>query len=83
MAPKQILAKVRQTPFNPFRLVLVDGAKFDIRHPDQCMVMKKDVLIGEVAGEADDFIDWTIKVNCWNVIGVEPIDRVELATVGA
>ena len=83
MDRSEILAKVRQEPFEPFRLVLSDGAKFDIRHPDQCMVMKKAIVIGEVADEADDFIEWTIKVNCWNVTGIEPLDRIELATVGA
>jgi hypothetical protein len=71
MAPNQILAEVRRTPFEPFQLVLADGARYDIRHPDQCMVMPKSVVIGEVSQAADGFIEWTININCWNVIRIE------------
>lgn len=71
MAPHDLLATVRRTPFEPFRLRLADGARYDIRHPDQCMVTRKHVVIGEAG--AGDFIEWTIQVNCWNVAGVEPL----------
>ena len=46
MAPQAILEEVRRSPFEPFKLVLADGARYDIQHPDQCMVMKKSVMIG-------------------------------------
>lgn len=71
MAPKQILAEVRRTPFEPFQLVLADGARYEIRHPDQCMVMPKSVVIGEVSPSDDGFIEWTININCWNVIRID------------
>ena len=79
MAPHDILGEVRRTPFEPFRLVLADGARYDIQHPDQCMVMSRDVVIGEVADPSNPFIDYTIKINCWNVTGIER--EAELATV--
>ena len=78
MAPRDILGEVRRTPFEPFALVLADGAKYDIHHPDQCMVMARDVVIGEVADD-DGVIDWTIKINCYNVVRVER--AAELAAV--
>jgi hypothetical protein len=81
MAPRDILEHVRRTPFEPFRLVLADGAKYDIHHPDQCMVMKKSVVIGEVAQEVGGFIEWTININCWNVIRVEKAGTPCLASV--
>lgn len=71
MAPREILDVVRRTPFEPFRLVLADGAKYDIHHADQCMVMKKSVMIGEVSQDIGGFIEWTININCWNVIRIE------------
>jgi hypothetical protein len=79
MAPKDILLEVRRTPFEPFSLVLADGARYDIQHPDQCMVMARDVLIGEVSDDANEFIDWTIKVNAYNVVRIER--AAELAAV--
>jgi hypothetical protein len=80
MSPHDNLDEVRRTPFEPFRLVLSDGARYDIRHPDQCMVMPKSVMIGEVTPE-DDFIEWTININCWNVVRIEPIEEHEAAVV--
>jgi hypothetical protein len=80
MAPHEILARVRRAPFEPFCLVLADGARYDIRYPDQCMVMKRDVVIGE-ADAAGAFIDWTIRVNCWNVRGIEAMPA-EVVTAG-
>jgi hypothetical protein len=70
MTPRDILHYVRRTPFEPFRLVLADGSNYVIHHPDQCMVMKKSVVIGEVAQKVG-FIEWTININCWNVIRIE------------
>ena len=80
MAPQEILKYVRQTPFEPFRLVLADGAKYDIHHPDQCMVMKKSVVIGEVSNAVGGFIEWTININCWNVIRIEKAENTCLAS---
>lgn len=71
LAPQQILEEIRRTPFEPFRLVLTDGAKYDIRHADQCMVMKKTVMIGEVSPERDGLIEWAINIHYWNVARIE------------
>jgi hypothetical protein len=80
MAPREILDVVRRKPFEPFRLVLADGAKYDIKHADQCMVMKKSVMIGEVAHDVGGFIEWTININCWNVIRIEMAETPCLAS---
>jgi hypothetical protein len=80
MAPNDILKEVRRTPFEPFRLVLADGAKYHINHPDQCMVMKKSVVIGEASPEVGGFIEWTININCWNVIRIEKSETPCLAS---
>ena len=72
MAPLDILSHVRRTPFEPFRLILIDKASYDIRHPDQCMVLKREVVIG-TTGLADEVIEWTIKFNCLNVLKIEPL----------
>jgi hypothetical protein len=71
MAPDQILAEVRRTPFEPFNLVLSNGRVYSIRHPDQCMVMQKSVVVGEVSPVTDEFIEYTVTINPWNVIRVE------------
>ena len=82
MAPQEILATVRRTPFEPFRLVLADGAKHDIHHADQCMVMKRDVVIG-LSAPGSDFVEYTLKINCYNVRAVEPIAAREACAASA
>jgi hypothetical protein len=71
MAPDQILAAVRRSPFEPFRMVLANGTSHDIHHPDQCMVMPKSVVVGKALSSDDGFIEWTVTVNPWNVIRIE------------
>lgn len=70
MAPLDILGEVRRKPFEPFQLILADGARFEIQHPDQCMVTKKAVVIGEVSPESG-VIDWTISISPHNVARIE------------
>jgi hypothetical protein len=79
MSPAQILAEVRRTPFEPFRMVLGNGAVYNIRHPDQCMVLPKSVVVGEVSPADDGFIEWTVTVNPWNVLRIEHEHSHELA----
>ena len=79
MSPAEILAEVRRTPFEPFQMVLGNGAKYTIRHPDQCMVMSKSVVVGEMARTEDGFIEWTVPVNPWNVLRIEHVHESALA----
>src|SRR5260221_6969533 len=38
MAPNQLFAAINRQPFHPFRLHLSDGAVYDVRHPEFCLV---------------------------------------------
>ena len=82
MAQQEILATIRRNPFEPFSLVLADGAKHEIRHADQCMVMKRDVVIG-LSAPGSEYVDYTMKINCYNVRGVEPIAAGEALAASA
>ena len=71
MAPHNILAEVRRTPFEPFRMVLANGAVYDIRHAAQCMDTPKSVLVGAAAHDPDGLVDYTLNVNPYNVLRIE------------
>ena len=71
MSPHEILAHVRHSPFEPFRLILLDGAKYDIRHPDQCVVMKREVMIC-VPDRAGELTEYMLKFHYHVVARVEP-----------
>jgi len=46
MRPERIQALLRTRPFRPLRICTTDGAKFEVRHPEQVIVSHWDVFIG-------------------------------------
>ena len=42
MRRDEVAAKLRKSPFVPFRLYISDGGVFDIRHPEMMMVVFKN-----------------------------------------
>ncbi len=49
MRPDDIRRMLRRQPFEPFRLCLLDGTVYDIRHPDQILVERSVLVIGAAA----------------------------------
>jgi len=46
MRPQELTALLRARPFIPLRLHLIDGRTYDIRHPDQILVLRGRIDIG-------------------------------------
>ncbi|MBL8866909.1 MAG: hypothetical protein KF873_01600 [Gemmataceae bacterium] len=75
MAPNEIVSEIRQIPFEPFRMHVVDGTSYDVVHPDQCIVLLTSVVVGlERVSEVEGF-QRTIKIDCRLISRIEPIDR--------
>jgi hypothetical protein len=56
MTPQEILRYVRG---QPFRIHLVSGRTFDVRHPEMVKVGKRDVLVFKFVGETSEvYEDW-------------------------
>ena len=49
MRPDDIRRMLRRRPFEPFRLCLLDGTVYDIRHPDQILVERSVLVIAAAA----------------------------------
>ena len=47
MPLEEIVALLRAKPFVPFRVHLLDGASYDVRHPEWLVPMTRSVLIGQ------------------------------------
>jgi hypothetical protein len=63
-------------PFRPFRVVLTDGAAFEVRHPDLCMIGVGSVVIGlppasQPAG-AEPVYERTVIVDWSHITCIEP-----------
>lgn len=46
MRSAELIAALRNRPFQPFRLFISDGAAFDIRHPEMLMVTRHSAIVG-------------------------------------
>jgi hypothetical protein len=59
MSNEEILRYIRAQPFRPFRIQMVSGRTFEIRHPEMVRVGKRDVLIFKlVADRPEVYDDW-------------------------
>ena len=45
MRPQDFFDLLRRRPFLPFRIFATDGRTFDVRHPDQALVLKTRVIL--------------------------------------
>lgn len=46
MRPNELIELIRERPFSPLRIHVTDGTTYDIRHPDQIIVLRGRVDIG-------------------------------------
>ncbi|MEX1016927.1 MAG: hypothetical protein WDZ31_09280 [Phycisphaeraceae bacterium] len=47
---------LRQRPFQPFRIVLTSGDKYDVHHPDLVVVMLSQVFVAEPRSDRFHFL---------------------------
>ena len=45
MSPQDMLELLRKRPFLPFRIFATDGRTYDVRHPDQALVLRTRVIL--------------------------------------
>ncbi len=62
MMSKQTIADyIKAEPFRAFRLHLVSGRTFDIRHPELIKVLQSTILVFKAAPDSQDLSDeWDI-----------------------
>ncbi len=73
MAPEDLRNTLKQTPFEPFRLVMTDGKFFEIRHPDLLLLGKRAAVVG-LTGQPDQTLyEQTVKVDLLHIIRIEPL----------
>jgi hypothetical protein len=45
MRPQDLFDLLRKRPFEPFRIYTTDGRTYDVRHPDQALVLRSRVIL--------------------------------------
>jgi hypothetical protein len=74
MSRKDMLQRIRQRPFSPFRLVLSEGTSYDVRHPDQIMVTRDSAVVGLPGEQEQDFYETTVLVDQFHIVRLEPLE---------
>jgi hypothetical protein len=57
MTRQTIQGYVKAEPFRPFRLHLVSGRTFDIRHPEMIKLLQSTMLVFKAAADSQDLTD--------------------------
>jgi hypothetical protein len=74
MSPDELRDTLRQLPFEAFRLVMTDGAGYDIRHPDLLWVGARSAMVGLTGQPGQTFYERAVKVELAHIVRLEPIE---------
>ena len=60
-------------PFQPFRLVMSSGEKYEVKHPEMAMLLRNDIVVG--FEETRDGLPTRFKVcSLLHVTAIEPLE---------
>jgi hypothetical protein len=68
-----IQARLREKPFRPVRIVVNEGLRYDIHHPDLVLVGRSDLMIGFSDSNSPSIYDRVIRIAIWHVVGLEDL----------
>lgn len=78
MRPESLIELLREAPFKPFRIFATDGRTYDVRHPDQALVLRSRVILPLPSGQgclADPSI-WRCRTSfAWKKYRNKPPER--------
>jgi len=72
MRPEELKELIRRQPFVPMRLYTTDGKTYDIRHPENVMVLRSRVDIG-VGDPVTGIMDRVDFVSLLHIVRVEDL----------
>ena len=72
MRPDDLLEFTRKRPFAAYRIYATDGQVYDVRHPDQVIVLRSRVVIG--VGGANGTPDHIEHLALIHIVRVEELE---------
>lgn len=70
---EDIQARLRERPFRPIRLIVSEGLRYDIYHPDLVFVGTRDLMIGFADPDRPTVYDRVIRVAFVHLVGIEDL----------
>ena len=61
-------------PFVPFRIIMTDGLRIEVRHPDQAIASYAEVIVTTANPDPQPTVgDYSISVSYLHIMRIEPI----------
>lgn len=73
MSPEELLKLIRRRPFIPLRLHMTDGQTYDIRHPDNVLVLRTRVDIGRTPDPGTGVLSGVEYCSLLHVVRIEEL----------
>jgi hypothetical protein len=74
MRPEDLFFWLKATPFKPFRLCLISGRTYEIRHPEMLRVGRTSGIIFSFVGDPEDAYERAEMVSLVLIERIEPIE---------
>ena len=71
MRPQDVLSYLQAEPFRPFRIQMVSGRTFEVRHPEMVRVGRSAVLVFSFVSDDPAIFDR------WDAVSLVLIERLE------
>src|SRR5438876_463735 len=68
---EEIQARLREKPFRPLRLIVSEGLRYDIHHPDLVFVGQRDLMIGYATADRPTVYDRVVRIAFVHLVGME------------
>lgn len=72
MDPDELYQKVREHPFEAFRIHVSDGTAYDVKHPEQIMIGRRSSHVG--LGDGEGPFQKIAVVSNIQITRIEPLD---------
>jgi hypothetical protein len=69
----QLRERLRQQPFQPFRVFISDGSSYEVRHPEFALVTQREITIA-LPPRTGDLPLRSVYLDPLHITRVEPID---------
>ncbi len=70
---EEILTRLREKPFRPFRIIASEGLTYDINHPDLVFVGRRDIMVGFAAPSHPNVYDRVVRVALVHIVALEDL----------
>lgn len=71
--PEEIQARLREKPLRPLRLVVSEGLRYEVRHPDLVLVGERDLIIGVPGPTSPTIYNRVVRVALMHLVALEDL----------